>query len=117
MKKSTLKSMTTITIIKSRNGNYKRVICEGHAGFADAGSDVVCSAISVLVINTINSLDELVKAPMQVDSDEERGMIDCRFTENLSEGGRLLLDSLVLGLKGVVSQYGRKYLKLKFKEV
>ena len=109
--------MTTITIIKSGNGNYKRVICKGHAGFADAGSDVVCSAISMLVINTINSLDELVKAPMQVDSDEESGLIDCQFTENLNEGGRLLMDSMILGLKGVVSQYGSKYLKLKFKEV
>ena len=109
--------MTTITIIKSKNGNYERVICEGHVGFADAGSDVVCSAVSMLVINTINSLDVLLKVPMQVGSDEEKGLIDCRFMEDLNEGGRLLVDSMILGLKSVVSQYGRKYLKLKFKEV
>ena len=109
--------MTTITIIKSRNGNYKRVICEGHAGFADAGSDVVCSAISMLVINTINSLDELTNAPMEVSSNEENGFIDCLFTESLNEGSILLLDSMILGLQNVVSEYGTKYLKLKFKEV
>ena len=109
--------MTTITIIKARNGNYKRVVCEGHAGFADAGSDVVCSAVSILVINTINSLDQLANVPMQVHSDEDRGLIDCRFMDALDERSTFLLDSMVFGLKNVVSQYGRKYLKLKFREV
>ncbi|MDE7332176.1 MAG: ribosomal-processing cysteine protease Prp [Lachnospiraceae bacterium] len=109
--------MTTITIFKSGNGNYKRILCEGHAEFAKPGRDIVCSAVSMLVINTINSLDELLKVPMQVDSDEEKGLIDCQFTENLDGKGRLLVDSMILGLEGVVSQYGRKYLKLKFKEV
>ncbi len=117
MKKSTLKSMTTITIIKSKNGEYKEVTCKGHAGYADAGNDIVCCAISMLVINTINSLNKLTGAPMEVNSDEESGFIDCIFTESLDEGSILLLDSMILGLQSVVSEYGRKYLKLKFKEV
>lgn len=117
MKKSTLKSMTTITIIKSKNGEYKEVICKGHAGYADAGNDIVCCAISMLVINTINSLDELTNAPMEVSSNEENGFIDCLFTESLNEGSILLLDSMILGLQNVVSEYATKYLKLKFKEV
>lgn len=117
MKRLTLKSMTTVTIIKSKNGEYKRVTCEGHAGYADAGSDIVCCAISILVINTINSLDELTGAQMEVDSDADKGFIECRFTESLDEGSTLLLDSMVLGLQSVVSEYGKKYLKLKFREV
>lgn len=117
MKKSTLKSMTTVTIIKSKNGEYKKVSCEGHADYADAGSDIVCCAISVLVINTINSLDELTGAQMEVDTDEERGFIECRFTDSLDKGSILLLDSMILGLQSVVSQYGKEYLKLKFREV
>ena len=116
MKKSTLKSMTTITIIKSKNGEYKEVICKGHAGYADAGNDIVCCAISMLVINTINSLNKLTGAPMEVNSDEESGFIDCMFTESLDEGSILLLDSMILGLQNVVSEYGTKFLKLKFKE-
>lgn len=109
--------MTTVTIIKSKNGEYKKVICEGHAGYADAGSDIVCCAISILVINTINSLNELTGAQMEVDSDEDRGFIECRFTAGLEESSTLLLDSMVLGLQSVVSEYGKNYLKLKFKEV
>ena len=109
--------MTTVTIIKSKNGAYKKVTCKGNAAYADAGSDIVCCAISILVINTINSLEKLTDAPMEVSSNEKKGVIDCLFTGNLDKGCTLLLDSMVLGLQSVVSEYGKKYLKLKFKEV
>ena len=105
--------MTTVTIIKSKNGKYKEVICSGHAGFAQAGEDIVCSAISMLVINTINSLDRLTRTQLEVHSEEESGLI----LSEPDEGGKLLLDSMILGLQNVVAEYGKKYLKLKFKEV
>lgn len=117
MKRSTLKSMTTVTIIKSKNGEYKKVTCEGHADYADAGSDIVCCAISILVINTINSLEKLTSTQMEVKSNEDNGFIECIFHDSLDMGSVLLLDSMVLGLQSVVSQYGKKYLKLKFREV
>lgn len=109
--------MTSITIIKSKNGEYKEVTCLGHAGYADAGRDIVCAAVSILVINTIHSLDELTDTKMEVTSDEDAGLINCRFRGSLSAGAALLLDAMILGLENVVSQYGRQYLKLKFKEV
>lgn len=109
--------MTTITITKSKNGNYKQVECKGHTGYANSGEDIVCAAVSVLVINTVNSLESLTDAKMQVDTDEDSGMITFRFTEDLKEGGRLLVDSLVLGLTNVAGQYGKRYVKLKFREV
>ncbi len=109
--------MTTIMIIRSKNGNYKQMTCMGHAGYADAGEDIVCAAISMLVINTINSLEVLTDAKMQVDVKEDTGRIGLVFEEDLKKDGVLLMDSLVLGLKGIVKQYGRQYLKLKFREV
>ena len=33
----------------------------GHAEYADAGEDIVCAGISVLVINTINALGMFTK--------------------------------------------------------
>ena len=109
--------MTTITIYKSKNGEYKRLSCKGHAGYADAGEDIVCAAISCLTINTINSWDELTHEQMEIMTEEEEGVIDCKFTQSLSKEGTLLMDSLILGLNGIVGDYGKKYLKLKFKEV
>ena len=109
--------MTTITIIKSITGEYKEVICKGHAGYADAGNDIVCSAVSMLVINTLNSLEKLTDTQMEVVSNEDKGRIHCQFTKSPDKSGTLLLDSMVLGLQNVVEQYDKKYLKLKFKEV
>ena len=46
----------THAVIFEKSGSHEIVgfQTEGHAGYADAGSDIVCAAISVLVINTIN---------------------------------------------------------------
>ena len=109
--------MTTIVIEKSKAGEYKGFICKGHAGYAMKGGDIVCASISVLVINTINSMEKLAKEDMNVAADEKAGLIRCKFNGALSEKGKLLMDSMVLGLSEIASQDGRQYLVIKFKEV
>ena len=109
--------MTAITIYQSKSGDYRRLFCKGHAGYAKAGKDIVCASISVLVINTINSLEELAKETMEVTTDERKGIIDLSFPGELSHKGRLLMDSLILGLKNIEGSYGKKYLELNFEEV
>ena len=109
--------MTTIMIHKTENGEYRGFTCMGHSGFAGKGKDIVCASISVLVINTINSMEELAAEDMGITTNEETGFIDCRFRSGPSEKGKLLMDSMILGLSGIAKQYGRKYLVLKFEEV
>ncbi len=109
--------MTTITIYKSDKGNYKGFTCKGHAGYALSGKDIVCAATSILVINTINSLEVLAHEEMIVDEDETTGYIDCRFQNEAGEHAKLLIDSMILGLESIVEQCGKKYLRLKFEEV
>ena len=38
--------MTTIMIYQSNKGEYQRLTCKGHAGYADYGKDIVCASIS-----------------------------------------------------------------------
>ncbi|MDE7015790.1 MAG: ribosomal-processing cysteine protease Prp [Kineothrix sp.] len=109
--------MTKIVIEKSKAGEYKGFTCKGHAGYASKGSDIVCASVSVLVINAINSMEKLAKENMSVDADEKAGMIRCKLNGPLSERGKLLMDSMILGLSEIASQYGRRYLAIKFKEV
>ena len=110
--------MTNITFYKTKAGAYKGFTCNGHAGYADYGQDIVCASISVLVINTINALEQLAGAKMDVETEEQSGSIQCFFTaEPLSEKSEILLDTLVLGLSQIEKQYGRKHCKLKFEEV
>lgn len=110
--------MTQITFHKTRAGEYRGFTCDGHAGYAAYGEDIVCAAISVLVINTINSLDEITEENMDVTINEDDGRIRCFFTDQpLKETSKVLVDSLVLGLTHIEKQYGKKHCKLHFKEV
>lgn len=109
--------MTTVIFRKNGQGEYRELRCKGHAGYGKYGGDIVCAALSVLVINALNSLEELCKLPIDPETDEAGGQIACRFPEGLDEKAVLLLDSLALGCVSIEKQYGRKYCKVKFEEV
>ena len=109
--------MTHVLIFKSKDGEYQGFNCIGHAEYADTGEDIVCAGISMLVINTINSIEKLAGEEMSVVANEEEGLIDCRFLNPINEKTSLFMDSLILGLKGIKKQYGKKYLDLAFEEV
>lgn len=109
--------MTKITVRKTADGEYAGFTCQGHAGYDKKGQDVVCAALSILTINTLNSLEQLTHARMEVTSDEKTGVISCRFTDRLAEGERLLMDSYLMGCQQVFQNYGSKFVELEFKEV
>lgn len=109
--------MTTIVIFKSQN-SYKGFTCMGHAGYGISGSDIVCASISILVINTINAIEELAKETITVKSNEEEGYIECHFPDKINNKTELLMDSMVMGLKGIEKNYGDgKFFQLIIKEI
>ncbi|MDE6960608.1 MAG: ribosomal-processing cysteine protease Prp [Lachnospiraceae bacterium] len=94
-----------------QNGRYKSFTIEGHAGYADPGEDIVCAAVSALVINAINSIEKFTEDAYTCDCQD--GMIKSwEFTSEVSEQTTLLMDSLMLGLADVQKSYGEKYLKV-----
>jgi hypothetical protein len=107
--------MTSITITKNANDSYKAIECNGHAGFADYGNDIVCSAISVLTINTINSLDNLTEDEIELFQDEDKGIIRFEFKAEPSHDADILVRSFELGIESIYQQYGKKYLNIKFR--
>ncbi len=108
--------MTDIEIVK-HNGQYRGFECHGHSGYAAEGEDIVCSAVSVLTINTINSIDHFLDDEISLTTNEKEGDMQCYFCGEPSEGAKLLMDSLVLGLESIVSQYGEQYVRLEIREV
>ena len=109
--------MTTITIRKSGK-KYRGFICIGHAGYAKRNQpDILCAAVSVLVTNTINSLEELAGEKLELVTREETGFIKCDFSDDLRECSVFLLDAMVYGLETLERSYGSKYLQVKFEEV
>lgn len=109
--------MTAITIRKSSTGQYYGFCCLGHAGFRKSGEDIVCASISILVINTLNAMEQLAGAKLRVTTNEAAGLIDCSFDTEPNDKSVLLMDALVLGLTEIGKEYGKKYIQLKFEEV
>ncbi len=109
--------MTHVTIYTNQKKAFTGFSCEGHAGYADAGEDIVCAGISTLVINTVNSIEALTQTPVQAKEDAAEGTIHVNFPSGCHSDAKLLVDAMILGLQGIQTNYGKKFLTLDFEEV
>ncbi len=107
--------MIQISIIR-HNNEYSQIKAFGHAEYDDYGKDIICSAVSVLVINTANSLEKFTEDLILAETHKD-GTTEILLKEHPSKEAVLLIDSLILGLEGIRNQYGKKYLSVDYKEV
>lgn len=94
---------------------------KGHADFAEAGEDILCAAVSIYSINTINSIEELIgiKYPIHYamkDGDLSLDILWNQLNEKEKEQCELLMRSMELAFKSLECDYD-KYLKIYYKEV
>ncbi len=85
--------MTKVTFYQ-KSGKINGFTARDHSGYAEEGQDIVCAAVSALVIHTVNSLDRFTDDRIQNQFDGRRAIIDCRISGIPSEKAQLLLDSL-----------------------
>lgn len=76
----------------------------GHAGHFQNGRDIVCAAVSALTCNLINSLQDLAGEEL-VKNECNSGHAEIQW-EKLSEKGKLLVDSWLLGISAINQNYG-----------
>ena len=107
--------MISITVEKS-GGSYEKLSCIGHAGFAESGTDIVCAAASVLVINTLNAIEAFTDTVFEAESEQKSGRLVAVFSKGCSERAALLLDTMVMGLSEMARQYGRRFITFEIKE-
>ena len=110
--------MIEVTVYKTMRHEYAGFDMSGHAGYDDIGKDIVCAAVSVLVINTLNSIERFTDDETSCVSDEGTGSIEFRFDGTPSHDATLLLDSMILGLEEIEdSNEYEQYIDIIFKEV
>ncbi len=110
--------MISVTIFVDSEHNYQGVELLGHAGFADdyqEGQELVCAAVSALVLNMTNSVEQFTNDLFE--AEEEAGVFSFRFSSGISSESRLLMNSLIFGLQNIEEDYGEPYIKIRFKEV
>ena len=110
--------MTKITFFKSK-GKCTGFECFGHADYADEGEDIVCAAISVLTINTMNSIEAFTEDKIDVKTLQETGFMSMHFEnpDDLSKEALVLMRSLELGLNSIASEYGKQFVTVLTQEV
>ena len=84
----------------------------GHAGFAAHGHDIVCAAVSMLVTNTVNSIEVFIDSVTAFHEEESKGAMSLNIREP-GEDAELLLKALLLGLEAVKKEYGKKYIEIR----
>ena len=75
---------------------------KGHAHYAEPGKDIVCAAVSILVQNLIQSIEELT--PDKIEYDMRPGWVCIKYG-NLSEKAKALVDSFFIGIRMVIEDY------------
>ena len=75
----------------------------------DHGKTDVCAAVSLLTLNTANSLEALTDEPLTCDYNPEGGFLKLQLPQvkegHISPKADLLLESMALGLRSVKENY------------
>ena len=79
-----------------------RIIVSGHAGYAEAGKDIVCAGVTALTQSLVSSLIELTANDIEYEISPGRADIHYR---NLSEAGKLLVDSFFIGICRIADEF------------
>ena len=110
---------TTVTFYRRSDGMLLGYRSEGHTGYAQSGTDIVCAMVSALTQTTLNGLRSVLKAPVMFEIDEQDAFLEARFTPEATEAqiqqGQLLLVTLLEGLQAVTEGFP-KYVRILFQE-
>lgn len=79
-----------------------RITVSGHAEYAEAGKDIVCAGVTALVQGLIGSVESLTGDKIEYEISPGRADIYCR---NLSEAGKLLVDSFFIGVCRIADEF------------
>jgi len=110
--------MTRVLFERGQDGSWKSFSLDGHTGYAEEGTDIVCAALSVLAINTVNCLEELLQEKILVETDnrDDGARLTCVFPERPSEEASLLVDCLLVGVRDTYRQYGSEFVNFEIRE-
>lgn len=79
-----------------------KITVSGHAGYAEAGKDIVCAGVTALTMSLVKSLNDLTEDKIEYEISPGRADI---YYRDLSEAGKLLVDSFFIGICLIAEEY------------
>ncbi len=100
-----------VAFFRRSDGTLTGFRAQGHTGYARAGQDIVCAAVSALTQSTLNGLRNVLKAPVTYEIDDQDALLQAELTPEATkaqiDGAQLLLVSLLEGLQAIERSYPR----------
>lgn len=108
--------MIKVRIERSSDGFVQGFKVSGHAGYAKYGEDIICSAVSAVVLTAVGYAESIYnpEAKEELQCFEQSSGFTVWHCPELAESVRHelrpVLDAMVYGLKQICESYGKKYL-------
>ena len=100
--------MTRIVFVEGTQG-FESFKVSGHSGFGEAGSDIVCAAVSTLTITCVNALESVAGVIPRVIEREEPALLEVTLPDEMSSQARhdaqVLMRALHQGLQDLSQAY------------
>ena len=100
--------MTTVTF-HSGSGRIDGFLVEGHSGYAEAGADIVCAAVSAAVGLTECTINEVLGLGAPVKANEADARISLKLPNGLGEANEHTCQNLLTGLMVYLQALGSEY--------
>ncbi|MBZ4687265.1 MAG: uncharacterized protein PWQ96_126 [Clostridia bacterium] len=95
-------------VIYSKAGKYSGFQVQGHSGYSEQGSDIVCSGISAITQSAVMGLQYYFDESVEVKVKE--GFLKCNLVlDKLSEAElekvEVIIQTMLLGLESIKEEY------------
>ena len=91
--------MTTVTF-HTKDGRITGFDAEGHSGYAEAGADIVCAAVTSAVRLAECTVNEVLGVCAAVRADERTAAISFRLPGSLGDAAESASQAVLTGLMG-----------------
>ena len=109
--------MTMITVFR-KGGRLVGFDAVGHADYADAGEDIVCSAVSAVTQTALLGITEVLRLSAAVEVED--GFLSCMLEKGIGDAtwqkAELIFETMAVGLRSIADTYS-DYLKIIEREV
>ncbi len=95
--------MIKFTIDRNSEGKITHLQIKGHAGYAEEGYDIVCSAVSTALWMAMKGIEEQQLAGITYEQDE--AFVDCYLTGEREEAADAILNSLLITIFELAKQF------------
>lgn len=94
--------MIRISLALDASGDVKHLLVEGHSGSAEKGKDIVCAAVSAVVIGAVNCLDD---GEGNYGITVEEGLVEVSVSPDRSSHDRVVLEVCRRELSNLADTY------------